>query len=104
MVNRFDIFMLNMDDGPNARDTRPCIVVSPDEMNAHLETVIIAPVSSVVRAYPTRIMFDFLGNRRAVVLDQLLTVDKSRLTKKIGELDAADRVATVEVLHELFAA
>lgn len=102
MVRRFDVYLLNMDDSPVARDTRPCVVISPDEINQHLGSVIVAPVSSVTRKYPTRVMFEFLGNERAVVLDQVQTVETSRLTQKIGELDGPTRSRVVATLKELF--
>jgi mRNA interferase MazF len=92
-----------MDDSPDAKDTRPCVVVSPDVMNQNLESVIIAPVSSVTRNYPTRVRFDFLGNERSIVLDQIQTVERSRLTKKIGEVEDKVRDSIVETLLEIFA-
>ncbi|HNQ15221.1 MAG TPA: type II toxin-antitoxin system PemK/MazF family toxin [Pyrinomonadaceae bacterium] len=103
MVRRFEVYLLNVDESPEARDTRPCVIVSPDEMNKHLDSVIIAPVSTVTREYPTRVPFEFLGGMRAVVLDQIQTVAKSRLTKKIGDLDSPERAATVAILQEIFA-
>lgn len=103
MVRRFEVYLLNVDETSDARDTRPCVVVSPDEMNKHLDSVIIAPVSTVTREYPTRVPFEFLGGRRAVVLDQLQTVEKSRLTKRIGDLDSSERAVIVDILQEMFA-
>ncbi len=103
MVKRFDVYLLNMDDTPDAKDTRPCVVVSPNEINAHLESVIIAPVSSVTRKYPTRVPFDFLGNERTIVLDQIQTVEKSRLTKKIGVVGREVEDSIVGTLLEIFA-
>lgn len=99
---RFEVYLLNLDDSPVARDTRPCVVVSPDELNSCLASVIVAPVSSVSKSYPTRVMFDFLGNRRAVVLDQIQTVEKLRLTKKIGELDESTSSRIINTLQEMF--
>lgn len=106
MVKRFDIFLLNLDENisNDAKNTRPCVVISPDEMNFHIDSVIIAPISSVTRKYPTRILFDFLGKNRAVVLDQIQTIEKSRLTKKIGEIEIQIQSEILEILQELFAA
>ena len=105
MVNRFDIYLLNMDTEPSgeARNTRPCVVVSPDELNRHVETAIIAPISTTRAKYPTRVEIEFLNGRRHVVLDQIRTVEKDRLVKKIGELDASSRKRVLDTLIELFA-
>lgn len=105
MVKRFDIFLLNLDEtiSDDAKNSRPCLVISPDEMNHHLDSVIIAPISSVTRKYPTRILFEFLGKERAVVLDQIQTVEKLRLTKKIGEIVTQQQREILERLQELFA-
>ena len=105
MVTRFDVFLVNLDDAPSkdAKNTRPCVVISPDEMNRHVGHVIIAPISSSGRPYPTRIAVDLLNTGRSVVLDQLRTVDKDRLVKKIGELDKADGVRVLKRVAEMFA-
>ena len=105
MVARFDIYLLNLDDrvSKDAKNTRPCVVVSPDEMNEHLGSVIVAPVSSSVNDYPTRIPVTVLNATRGVVLDQIRTVDKDRLVKKIGEVDAPARRELLDRLQEMFA-
>jgi mRNA interferase MazF len=105
MVKRFDVFLVNLDPvpSPDARNTRPGVIISPDELNDNLGTVIIAPLSSTNVKYPTRVPVDFLNSERFIVLDQIRTVDKSRLVKKIGEIDAAFRKAAIERLSELFA-
>lgn len=105
MVNRFDVFLVNLDSepSPDAKNTRPCVVISPNEMNANIDHVIIAPLSSPTGKYPTRVRVNFLNNERVVVLDQLRTVDKVRLVKKIGEIEKVAREQTLERLQELFA-
>ena len=105
MVARFDIYLLNLDAvvGKDAKNTRPCVVVSPDEMNRNLNSVIIAPVSSTSARYPTRIPVSILNSERMIVLDQLRTVDKHRLVKKIGEVERAGQAAILERLQEMFA-
>jgi mRNA interferase MazF len=105
MVSRFDIYLVNLDPEPSgdAKNTRPCVVISPDEMNRNIEHVIIAPLSSASTDYPTRIKVDFLNNARAVVLDQVRTVDKVRLVKKIGSVDKDRRVDILKCLAEMFA-
>ncbi len=104
MVSRFDVFLINLDDQPSndPKNTRPAVVISPDELNRHVDTVIIAPLSSTNAAYPTRIEVDFLNANRSVILDQIRTVDKDRLVKKIGELDKPSRGAVIDRLQELF--
>lgn len=106
VVARFDIFLLNLDEhvSNDAKNTRPCVIVSPNEINDHLDSVIIAPISSGASDdYPTRLPVMILNAERSIVLDQLRTVDKQRLVKKIGELDAASRSGVLDRLQELFA-
>ncbi|MBX7061540.1 MAG: type II toxin-antitoxin system PemK/MazF family toxin [Acidobacteria bacterium] len=105
MVERFDIFLLNLDEEvtKEAKNTRPCVVISPDEMNRHLNSVIIAPISASTERYPTRVAVNVLNSERSLVLDQLRTVDKERLVKRIGSIGKSERKATIERLQELFA-
>lgn len=105
MVKRFDIYLVNLDPEVSAdpKNTRPCVIVSPDEMNSHVHHVLIAPVSSGSTPYPTRIPLELLGSTRYVVLDQLRTVDSSRLVKKIGEVEKSAQKLTLTTLQELFA-
>jgi len=105
MVKRFEVYLVNLDPHPSqdAKNTRPCVIISPDEMNRNLETVIIAPLSATRRKYPTRVAVDFLNNERFVILDQMRTVDKTRLVKKIGEISGPAANKTLETLTELFA-
>jgi mRNA interferase MazF len=105
LVKRFEIYLLNLDPeiSGDAKNTRPCVVVSPDEMNRHISSVIVAPISSTDQKYPTRIPFEFLEKRRAVILDQIRSVEKERLVKNIGSLDKSARTLTVEILQEMFA-
>ena len=103
-VNRFEVFLVALDPtlGHEIKKTRPAVVVSPDEMNHHIGTVIIAPMTTKGREYPTRVGCTFQGVAGQVVLDQIRTVDKVRLVKRLGRLPpaAADRVLTV--LGEMF--
>lgn len=103
-VNRFDVFLVVLDPtiGREIKKMRPCTVISPDEMNHHIGTVIIAPMTTKSRAYPTRVPCTFQGVAGQVVLDQIRTVDKIRLVKKLGRLSpsASDRV--LRVLGEMF--
>lgn len=103
-VNRFDVFLAALDPtiGREIKKTRPCAVVSPDEMNHHIGTVIIAPMTTKGRDYPTRVDCTFQGVAGQVVLDQIRTVDKARLVRKLGQLSppTADRV--LSILIEMF--
>jgi mRNA interferase MazF len=105
MVNRFDVYLINLDERPtkDPKNTRPAVVISPDELNRHVETVIIAPLSSTNVRYPTRVDVEFLNSTRSVILDQLRAVEKKRLVKKIGSIDAASQDLVIARLQELFA-
>ena len=104
MVNRFDVYLVNLDAeiSKDAKNTRPCVVISPNEMNHNIKNVIIAPLSTVSAKYPTRIAVSFHNNERSIVLDQIRTVDFVRLVKKIGEIDKSDGTAILDRLTELF--
>ncbi len=104
VVQRFDVWLVTLDPtvGSEIRKTRPALVVSPDEMNAHISTVIIAPMTTKGRNYPTRVPCTFQGKTGEIVLDQLRTVDKTRLVKRLGRLDAAASDAVLTVLAEMF--
>ena len=104
MVNRFDVYLVNLDPeiSKDAKNTRPCVVISPNEMNHNIKNVIIAPLSTVSAKYPTRIAVSFLNNERSILLDQIRTVDFVRLVKKIGEIDKSDGTAILDRLTELF--
>jgi mRNA interferase MazF len=105
VVNRFDIYLVNLDQeaSKDPKNTRPCVVVSPDEMNANVGHVLIAPVSSSSTSYPTRIQIDLLNSERYIVLDQIRAVEATRLVKKIGEVDKASQKITLDTLQEFFA-
>ncbi len=104
MVNRFDVYLINLDEEPSedAKNTRPGVVISPDELNRHLTHVIIAPLASTNARYPTRVATEFLNAERFVILDQPRTVDQSRLVKKIGSLDTVTRETITRILLEMF--
>ena len=104
-VRRFDIFLVSLDPtvGSEIKKTRPCVVVSPDEMNRHIRTVIVAPLTSKTNDYPSRIPLTFHGTKGQVVLDQIRTVDKTRLVKKLGSLTQATANTVSRRLVEMFA-
>lgn len=89
MVNQYDIFLINLDPtiGSEMKKTRPCVIISPNEMNYNLNNVIIAPMTSTDKTYPTRVSVEFENKTGSIVLDQIRTVDKARLVKKLGKID-----------------
>jgi mRNA interferase MazF len=89
--------------GREIRKTRPCVVVSPDELNSHLETCIVAPLTTASRSYPFRVSCQFQGKAGQVVLDQIRTVDGARLIRKLGKLSGPALANTLRVLSEMFA-
>lgn len=105
VVNRFDVFLISLDptQGSEIRKTRPCLVVSPDDMNDHIRTVIVAPMTTKGRPYPTRVPCTFQGKRGQVVLDLIRTVDKTRLVRRLGTLSPGVRQAVLDTLQEMFA-
>ena len=105
MVARFEVHLVNIDPtiGREIKKTRPCLIISPDEINRNIGTVIIAPMTTKGRAYPTRISVRFQGKDGQIVLDQIRTIDKSRLVKKLGAITAPAQVAVLNGLASLFA-
>lgn len=105
MVKRFEIYLVNLDktSPDEAKNTRPGLIISPDDMNRHIQTVVIAPITSTNVIYPTRIPYDLLGKERLIVLDQIRTIDKIRLVKKIGKIDELTQTKVLETLQEIFA-
>jgi mRNA interferase MazF len=104
-VNRFDVYLVTLDPtlGSEIQKTRPCLVVSPDEMNHHIRTVIVAPMTTKGQPYPTRVPCRFKAKAGQIVLDQLRTVDKARLVRRLGRVDPKTGAKVLTVLAELFA-
>ena len=104
VVRCFDVFLVGLEPpiGSEIQKSRPCLVISPDEMNRHIKTVIIAPMTTQGRKYPTRVACEFQGKQGQVVLDQIRTVDKSRLIRKLGRIDSQTEIKVLSVLHEMF--
>ncbi|MBW4440990.1 MAG: type II toxin-antitoxin system PemK/MazF family toxin [Plectolyngbya sp. WJT66-NPBG17] len=105
VVRRFDVFLIELDPtvGAEMRKVRPCVVISPDEMNGAIATVIIAPMTTKGRDYPTGVACSFDGKQGQIVLDQIRTVDKKRLVKHLGEIQPDEQSAVLAVLAEMFA-
>jgi mRNA interferase MazF len=105
VVKRFDVWLVNLDPtlGSEIKKTRPCVVISPDEMNRHIATVLVAPMTTKGQVYPSRVPCRFQGKNGQVVLDQIRTVDKARLVKRLGRISPATQGAVLAVLAEMFA-
>lgn len=101
---RGDVYLiaLNPTRGSEINKTRPCVVVSPDELNAHLGTFLVAPMTTGGHPYPFRIPCEFLGARGHVILDQIRAVDRRRLVRRLGSLDPATLSVILGVLQEMF--
>ena len=104
-VKRFDVYLINLDPtvGHEIKKTRPCLIISPDEMNRFISTVIVALMTTQGRNYPTRISCTFKGKKGQVILDQIRTVDKKRLVKKIGSISRQAQSSVLSILQEMFA-
>ena len=105
VVKRFEVYLVSLNPtvGSEIQKTRPCLVISPDEMNRHIATVIIAPMTTRGRDYPTRVPCRFQDRDGQIVLDQLRTVDKERLVKRLGIVSAGVQQQVLAVLAEMFA-
>ena len=104
VVKRFDVFLVNLDStiGSEIQKIRPCLIISPDEMNRFITTVIVAPMTTKGRGYPTRVPCTFQGKQGQVVLDQIRTVDKVRLAQKMGRIDKQTQDKVLSILSEMF--
>lgn len=104
-VRRFEVYLISLDPttGSEMKKTRPCLIISPDEMNRHIRTVIIAPMTSTIKNYPSRVTTIFQKKRGQVVLDQIRTVDKARLIKKLGTISSSAEGKVLGILQEMFA-
>lgn len=105
VVKRFEIYLVSLDPtiGREIKKTRPCLIISPDEMNQHISTFIVAPMTTSGRAYPTRVPCRFQGKDGQIVLDQIRTVDKARLVKRLGQINTTTQKAVLALLTEMFA-
>ena len=105
VANRFEVHLTNLDPtvGSAIQKTSPCLIISPDEMNRHIRTVIVAPMRSATKDYPTRVSCIFNKKEGQIVLDQIRTIDKTRLVKKIGSIDSKTQMEVISVLQRMFA-
>ena len=103
-TNRFDILLVSFDPskGYEIKKTRPCVIVSPNEMNKYIKTIIVAPMTSRIKSYPTRIPVVFESKEGTIALDQIRTIDKSRIIRKLGTLDTKTATLVLEILGKMF--
>lgn len=104
VVNRFEVYLVNLDptEGPEIKKRRPCLIISPNEMNRSISTVIIAPMTTKGNNYPTRINCQFQEKNGQIVLDQIRTIDKSRLQNLLGQIDRLSQKKVLRILREMF--
>lgn len=103
-LRQYAIVLVNLDPtlGSEIQKTRPCVIVSPNEMNKYLNTIVIAPMTSGLNKYPTRITVNHDGKKGMIAIDQIRTVDKKRIIKVLGKLNKAEIKSTKEVIKETF--
>jgi mRNA interferase MazF len=104
MVKRFDVYLVNLDPtvGHEIKKNRPCLVISPDELNRNISTVIVAPMTTKGRNYPTRVSCAFNDKKGQILLEQMRAVDKTRLVKRLGKVGSFVQAQVFSVLSELF--
>jgi len=104
LINQYEIVLVNLDPtiGSEIKKTRPCVVISPNEMNKFLNTIVIAPMTSTSKAYPTRVEINSKNAKGWIVLDQIRTVDRRRITKIFGKLSEKEIVQVKNILKETF--
>jgi mRNA interferase MazF len=105
VVKRFDVYLVILDPtiSSEIQKTRPCLIISPDEMNRFIKTVIVAPMTTRGKPHPTRVACKFQGKQGQIVLDQIRTVDKIRLASRLGKIDKHTRTEVLSILTEMFA-
>lgn len=105
VVRRFEVYLVNLDPtvGSEIKKTRPCLVISPDEMNRFIKTIIVAPMTTKGTSYPTRVACKLHGKQGQIVLDQIRTVDKTRLVRRLGRVDKQAQTEVLSILGEMFA-
>jgi len=100
---QYNVYLINLDPtiGHEIKKVRPCIVISPDEMNEHIQTVIIAPMTTKSHSYPTRIGITFQNKRGWIVLDQIRTIDNKRIIKRLGKISAKSITEIKQIIKEM---
>ncbi|MBI3944269.1 MAG: type II toxin-antitoxin system PemK/MazF family toxin [Chloroflexi bacterium] len=105
VIRRFEVYLVNLDPtiGSEIQKTRPCLVISPDEMNRYIATIIVAPMTTKGKDYPSRVACQFQDKDGHIVLDQIRTIDKAQLVEKLGKIDSETQKTVLSVLAEMFA-
>jgi len=103
-IGQYEVFLINLDPtiGHEIKKTRPCVVISPNEMNRNIQTIVIAPMTTKSHDYPTRVKVKFQSKNGWIVLDQIRTVDKRRLVKKLGRITRSEIEKVKYVIKEMF--
>jgi mRNA interferase MazF len=103
-VSQFEVYVIELDPtiGTEIKKTRPCVIVSPDAINSNLTTVIVAPLTHTIKSFPSRVCCNFNEEDGQIVLDQIRSVDKKRLKKKIGKIDKVTTEQVKSVLQTMF--
>jgi mRNA interferase MazF len=101
---QYQLVIVNLDPtiGSEIKKTRPCVIISPNEMNANLNTIVIAPITSNLRDYPTRVKVQLNSKESKIVVDQIRTIYKQRIVKKIGHLDPSEKETLKNVIYETY--
>lgn len=104
MVKRGEVYLVNLEPtvGSEIKKNRPCVIVSPNELNKYIRTIIIAPMTTKVRSYKSRVKISFDGKNGQVMLDQIRTIDKQRLITKLGALSKKEIQEVLSILQEMF--
>lgn len=103
VIKQYAVHWINLDPtmGGEVSKTRPCVIISPDEMNKYLRTVIIAPLTHTLKIYPSRVLCDINGDKGSVMLDQIRTVDKARIGNPLGKLKVAEIIEIKSVINQM---
>ena len=103
-INQYSIVLVNLDPtiGSEIKKTRPCVIISPDEMNKYLDTIVLAPMTTNLKRYPTRVAVDHDEKKGMIMIDQIRTVDKSRVIKVLGMLTKSEIINCKEIIRETF--
>ena len=103
VINQYEIFWVNLDPtiGHEIKKTRPCVIISPDELNHNIGTVMIAPVTSAIKTYPSRVVCNIQSKKGTIMLEQIRAVDKRRLLNKIEKLSAKEILQVKRVIKEM---
>ena len=103
-LNQYEIVLVNLDPtiGSEMKKTRPCVIISPNEMNKHLKTIVVAPMTSSDKSYPTRVAVKLDGKKGQIALDQIRTVDRERIFKKLGSLSKTEIKNVKDIIRETY--